>query len=272
MPAEPTLAEIITGAIESRVGEIMTATVGKIEKYDPIKQVADISCVIKRPFNIGDGEVDHEELPVLPNVPVLMPRSGGYVIHCPILPGDHVLVIFTHDSIAMWRETGALTEPGDLQRHSLASAVAIAGLAPASKPLMPIATQLAARDAGMVLGKDGGPSQVEIQDALINLGHMAIMPIALAPPTLAAIAALQATVTSLSAAITALAAAHVAQSAVNAALIPPQVAAIAAAPGQVTAAGAGTGAAVAGVAAVAASAAAVATANATGPSTLVKAL
>jgi len=47
-----------------------------------------------------------------------------------------VLLLFTHDSPAMWRETGSESEPGDLRRHHLSHAVAIAGIAPQTSPLL----------------------------------------------------------------------------------------------------------------------------------------
>ena len=168
--------------MESRLDEVMTATIGRIVKYDPTKQVADVLPVILRPYNIGGGEVDHEQLPVLPNVPLLFPRAGGFVLHLPIAVGDHVLLVFCHDSIGIWREKGSITEPGELQRHSLANAVAIAGIAPGKPLSMTDPTEVAARATSLVLGKDGGAAQIQIGSDAIKLGHGATEPVALAQP------------------------------------------------------------------------------------------
>ncbi len=60
MPKEPSLADVIGDAMESRVEDIFTATIGRVESYDAKKRTIDVLPVIKRPFNIGAGEVDHE--------------------------------------------------------------------------------------------------------------------------------------------------------------------------------------------------------------------
>ena len=210
MPYEPTLAEVIKGAITHDLAEVMTATVGKVRTYDPVLQVAEIQPVILRPVDVGDGEVEHEELPILLNVPVVFPRGGvvpglcaGYVLHIPLMPGDHVLLVFTHDSIAMWREKGSVTEPGQLARHSLANAVAFAGIAPQMKPLSPDPTHLAARLGGMYFGEDGTDRVIEFDTLGIKLGHMAIEPVALAPAVVIAFQAIAAWVIALQAALVA---------------------------------------------------------------------
>jgi hypothetical protein len=132
---EPTISEVIRDAIIARLAEVMTCTVGRIKVYDPKSQTAEIVLVMRRPFNIGADEVQFEDLPVLPNVPILWPRTGSAFIHLPLMAGDHVLVVFTHDNIGAWRATGSVSEPDDLRRHGLGSAVAIPGIAPDLEPL-----------------------------------------------------------------------------------------------------------------------------------------
>lgn len=189
MPREPTLAEVIRDGIDGRLADVHTCTVGRVVSYDSLKQVANVQPVIRRPFNIGGGEVDHEQLPILPNVPVLWPRAGGFFIHLPLAAGDHVLLVFSQDDLSTWREAGSIVEPDDLRRHSLANAVAIPGIGPEGAPLSPSPLSVAARAGGMVLG-DGGAAEVHISSSEIKLGQAAVMPVALAPPTDANFAAL----------------------------------------------------------------------------------
>lgn len=149
MALDPTDAEVIRAAITARLGEVWTATIGRVESYDPQTQTASVLPVVRRPLKAADGHVGHEDLPVLPNVPVLQPRAGGFFVHLPVVVGDTVLVVFTSDSFAMWRESGAVTNPGDLRRHSLSNAVAIPGVFPAKLALADIPTNEAVLGGGV---------------------------------------------------------------------------------------------------------------------------
>lgn len=207
----PTQAEVIRGAIRAALAEVMTATVGKVVLYNPLTQTADVLPVMKRPYNVGYGVVDYEDLPVIMNVPVKQPRAGGFFVHMPIEVGDHVLLVFTHDDIANWRETGASSEPDDLRRHSLGSCVALVGMADSTDPLSVVdPLEVAARLAGLVIGKDGSNAQIQwTADGFIQLGRVApatpiLSPVALSIPTDAAIAMLQAEIAAQAAALAAL--------------------------------------------------------------------
>lgn len=227
----PTPSEVIRGAIRAALAEVMTSTVGKVQTYDPLTQTANIIPVMKRAYNVGYGVVDYEDLPVLPNVPVRQPRAGGFHIHMPVEPGDHVLLLFTHDDIANWRETGTSSEPDDLRRHSLNSCVALVGMADALSPLPVLdPLEVAARLAGLVIGKEGSTAQIQwTADDEIQFGRPStvppgvwlplppgarvgtpVSPVALADPTDAAIAQLKAEITVLTASVAALAAAQAA--------------------------------------------------------------
>lgn len=141
----PTLAEVIRDAIEARVRGIYTATVAKIVKVYPKDQTVDVELVMLEPMNVlNDKDIEHIEHPVIMDLPIAYPRGGGFSIFMPPQIGDHVLVIFTHESIAQWRETGAKSVPGDLRRHYLSHAVAYLGIGPqtdlltdAPSPTMP---------------------------------------------------------------------------------------------------------------------------------------
>lgn len=135
MALDPSDSEVIRDAINARLGEVWTATVGRVQSYDAVKQTVDVLPVIRRPLQAADGQVGHEDLPVIPNVPVLHMRAGGFFVHLPVEKDDTVLLIFTSDSFQMWRESGSVVNPGDLRRHSLSNAIAIPGVFPATQPL-----------------------------------------------------------------------------------------------------------------------------------------
>jgi len=139
MSLEPTLAEVIRTAIESRLTEVHTGIPGRIVSYDSTTQTADVEIVVKRAETSSSGATTHEDYPVLPNVPVAWPRGGGYSMQFPLKVGDHVYILFSEAATAQWRVSGEVSNPGDLQRHSLSYAIAIPCIAPDADPL-PAAT------------------------------------------------------------------------------------------------------------------------------------
>jgi hypothetical protein len=127
---QPSLAEVIRTAIDSRLLDVHTALPGRVKSYDATTQSAEVVPVIRNAAPRDDGGSELEDLPVIPNVPIAWPRGGGYYLHFPIAPGDHVLLVFSEAAIGQWRESGELSEPGDLTRHDLSYPFAIPGVAP----------------------------------------------------------------------------------------------------------------------------------------------
>lgn len=138
MSSAPTLPEVIRRALESRLGDVFTALPGRIQTYDAATQTADVALVVRRPMPTGDeSETAYEELPILPNVPILFPRNsaGTYAITWPLGAGDFVWIMFSTWSFATWRRTGETSDPGDIRPHHPGSAVAYPALAPNAQPL-----------------------------------------------------------------------------------------------------------------------------------------
>lgn len=135
MSTEPTLAEVIESAIESRLVDVHTSLPGRVVSYDSAKQVADIELVVKRAEVGASGAIVHEDFPVLPNVMVGWSSGGGYSMQFPLVKGDHVWVMFSEAALAQWRVTGEPSQPGDLERHGLSYPVAIPCLRSDKQPL-----------------------------------------------------------------------------------------------------------------------------------------
>jgi hypothetical protein len=73
------------------------------------------------------------QLPLLQDVPVVMPGAGGWSMTFPIQPGDECLVVFADTPLDVWFQNGGVNNnPISQRRHSLSDAVAIFGLR--SKP------------------------------------------------------------------------------------------------------------------------------------------
>lgn len=167
MPLAPDLSEVLDDVITSRLADVHTAIPGTIKTYDAAKQTAEVIIQVRAATPSQDGDTVAEEHPVIPNVPVQWPRGGGYALHFPLAPGDHVLLVFSEAAIGHWRATGQVADPGDLRRHSLAYPIAIPGIAPESSPIGDAPAGMAVLNVGSGVFRVGGPSAEFV--ALANL-------------------------------------------------------------------------------------------------------
>jgi hypothetical protein len=148
----PSLIEVLRYAMDQASGEIFVALPGKVVSYSPSKQTADIKPLLKKDLVFDDGTEEAEALPILPEVPVVFPRGGGYFLSFPLEAGDNVLLVFCDRSIDSYSQSSGAVDidPIDLRTHDIADAVAIPGFFPNPRALRdPIGR-------GAVLGKEGG--------------------------------------------------------------------------------------------------------------------
>lgn len=131
----PTLAEVLQRAIESRLADVFTSLPGRIETYYPETQTADVLPVVRRALPTEDDGIAFEDLPIVPNVPIVFPRGGDCSIVWKPKPGDGVLLCVQTLSAANWRRTGEVSDPGDVRLHCLGSAFAIPGAFPQTEAL-----------------------------------------------------------------------------------------------------------------------------------------
>lgn len=156
MPLTPTLSTVIREAITSRLLDVHTSLVARVDSYDASTQTCECTPVVKRTISDENDEKIQEQLPKLSNVPVQWLRGGGFFCSLPLQKGDHVTLMFQESAIGQWRDSGEISDPGDLRRHGLGYPIAIPGIAPNSGKLA---------DAGSgnaVLGLDGDDAQVHI--------------------------------------------------------------------------------------------------------------
>jgi len=113
----PSLSQLLQHAVETRLLDVHTALIARVERYDAKKQLVDAQPVLKRRLKFEDGQTTHEKFPLILDVPVLFPRASGYFISFPIQKGDFVQLIFNEES-------------DDGIRHSLNRAIAIPGVYP----------------------------------------------------------------------------------------------------------------------------------------------
>ena len=156
----PELADIIRQAIEDRLAEVHVMLPGRIDSYDANLQKADVEPMIRRLQKTVDGEIN-EALPVIPGVPVVFMRAGGFKITTPVNAGDRCMLVFCERSIETYQtgdgrrgdNTALITQsdPGTFEMHGLSDPVAIMGWYTDSEALSP-----APHATDMVIGNESG--------------------------------------------------------------------------------------------------------------------
>ncbi len=124
----PTLADALSGALESRLSDVFTALPGRVESYNSSTRRANVKPLIKRATTDEEGNRVAESLPVVTDVPVMFPGSGGVRVSFPVAAGEVVLLVFASASIDKWLDRGGEVDPLTDRRHSLSDAIAIPGL------------------------------------------------------------------------------------------------------------------------------------------------
>jgi len=132
MSRTPSLSEVILNGIDQVMGNLHTSLPGRIESYDPGKQLAKVKPLLKRKYA---SEADAISLPIISNVPVIFPRASNAFLKLPVQSGDYVQLIFNERSLERWIDLGGEVDPQDPSKFDLNGAVAIVGLYPKTEPL-----------------------------------------------------------------------------------------------------------------------------------------
>jgi hypothetical protein len=156
-PITPSQQDVIRAWIEHYAQDMHTAMPGRVHAINWDAGTVDVEPLVRHAVLQSDGSREYEDLPILPAVPLVTPRTEQWFVSLPIAPGDTVLVVFCESAHgAWWAGDGSLQYPGDLRRHDLSHAVAIPGMFVKQKALA--SDQGAAGNLAndLVLGKDGG--------------------------------------------------------------------------------------------------------------------
>jgi hypothetical protein len=162
--------EDLSHALEAVRGRVLrdlrVAVPAEVTRYDATHQLVDVRPLLADWFPSEGENVEQAFPPIVPNVPVVFPGSGGYRLTFPVAVGDTLLLVVSDRSLDAWLDQGGRQAPDDLRRHNLSDAVAIPGLHDNRHAWTGAATD------HVTLGKDGGP-QVHLKATTIELGSSA---------------------------------------------------------------------------------------------------
>lgn len=128
-------SDVLRLAIAAALAKVHVGFPARVESYDADANTVDVQPQYDRATECLDGTTLHEELPIIPSVPIAWPRTRKYGVTFPIEVGDYVLILITDRSIHEWMRTGRRGDPLDLGTHELDGAVAIPGVYPSADSL-----------------------------------------------------------------------------------------------------------------------------------------
>jgi hypothetical protein len=166
--------EVIRKALDQFGISLRVACPGIIQTFDPIRQTVTVSLAIKEkvlervavdtPSGKGIGvQTKDKAIPVLVDIPIVVPRAGGFTLALPIQYGDECLVIFGDNCIDAWYQSGGVQNQMDCRRHDLSDGFAI--LAPWSQPRVIVDYPT----SNAQLRDDLGTNKVEITPTSVNV-------------------------------------------------------------------------------------------------------
>lgn len=153
MPRSPTMADVLSDALDARLEDVRVCLPARVERYDSTKGAVDAQPLVQQRRQDEAGEDVVESLPVVPGVPVVFPGGGGFVVQFPISVGDTGLLVFSSSSLDRWKDRGGIVDPGSHWRFALGDAVFLPGLRPFSDP------RGQAPSGHVLIGRDGGSSE-----------------------------------------------------------------------------------------------------------------
>jgi Phage protein Gp138 N-terminal domain len=126
----PARLQQLEDAFDSEAWQLLcglrVACPGIIQSFNATKQTVTVQLAIRE--NILQDLV---KTPIAVNplvdVPILVPRAGGYSLTLPISVGDECLVIFGDNCIDGWWQSGGIQNQLDRRRHDLSDGFALLG-------------------------------------------------------------------------------------------------------------------------------------------------
>lgn len=90
-------------------------------------QTVEVKLALHGKVKDTEGEVRYVQYPILPDVPIVWPRAGGFALTFPVKVDDECLVIFADRCIDAWWQSGGVQKPMDERMHDLSDAFALFG-------------------------------------------------------------------------------------------------------------------------------------------------
>lgn len=127
MTQTPSLATAFAEALEARLMDLHVSTPGVVTAYNATSGRVSVQPLVMRAYLDEKGERQVEKAPIIADVPVLFPGSGGDGMTFPIKNGDYVVLLFSENSIGTLLRYGGIVDPETDRKHSFSDAYALCG-------------------------------------------------------------------------------------------------------------------------------------------------
>jgi hypothetical protein len=151
---------------------IRVALPGIVKSFNAEKQTVAVNLAIQESIVLNQQQ-QNMQIPALLDVPLVLPRAGGFTLTMPVQAGDECLVIFADMCINQWWQNAATGPDGQgnysgqvqekLRRHDLSDGFAILGTWSQPNVLQNYDT------ARPQLRNDAGTVYIAIDDTTITL-------------------------------------------------------------------------------------------------------
>ena len=121
-------SELFRALAEKISGTIRVAVPGIIQSFDPATQTCTVQPAIREKVRNDDGTTTDTDLPLLLDLPVVLPRTTKFALTFPVEAGDECLVIFADSCINAWFSSGGIQNQEERRRHDLSDGFAIVGV------------------------------------------------------------------------------------------------------------------------------------------------
>lgn len=137
---------------------------GIIQSFDEDTQTVTVQLALREQIKSPDeSESRWFKIPPLLDVPLVFPRSGGYLLTLPIKKGDECLVLFSDMCIDAWYSHGGIQNQIEKRRHDLSDAFAIPGIWSQPNKIKEYSTE------STQLRNESGDSYIELKDNTVNI-------------------------------------------------------------------------------------------------------
>jgi hypothetical protein len=107
------------------MSSLRVAMPGIIQSFNSNEQTVTIKPALREQIINADQSVTWAEIPLLLDVPICLPKAGGYALTLPIEQGDECLVIFSDRCIDAWWSYGGIQNQIESRKHDFSDAFAL---------------------------------------------------------------------------------------------------------------------------------------------------